>query len=102
MPHVRPPLTSSATPPSARTLKLNPPKTATGIGLFPIEPLPSSPNAPNPQQYAAPEVVIPHVRWGPRARALNLKPPDTATGVPTAVALGVPLPSAPNRVRPQQ
>src|SRR5919199_1508232 len=79
---------------------VRPPATAMGTELFAKEPLPSWPEALNPQQYAAPAAVRPHVRNAPADSETNAGPPVTATG--TELELNEPLPSSPKSLVPQQ
>ena len=80
--------------------KVRPPPTATGVGLFAVAPLPSSPYVLSPQQYAAPPAVNPHVDEKPALMLLNTRAPETATGVPLLIV--VPFPSSPSTLLPQQ
>src|SRR5437660_11129195 len=67
-------------PPALTATKESPPDTCTGVRLCVIVgPAPSSPNWPNPQQYAAPDVVTPHVWPLPALTAAKVGPPETVT-----------------------
>src|ERR1051325_3281432 len=63
--------------------------------------MPTSPNALNPQQYAALPAVSPQVcRYAPASTLTKLTPP--ATGVGVVRTLSVPSPSWPSPLAPQQ
>src|SRR5438874_1040940 len=84
--------------PTLSAVNVIPPATATGTRLELLVP---SPRGPDPQQYAAPPVVRPHVVPDrPPVRATNVSPP--LTGVGTAPELVDPLPSCPLSPVPQQ
>jgi len=63
-------------------------------------PVPSWPEDPLPQQYAAPLVVTPHADPSPALTSEKLRPPATAAGV--AVPVLVPVPRLPFTFTPQQ
>jgi hypothetical protein len=74
-------------------VKVRPPETATGTLLESVDPFPSSPLPPKPQQYAVPSLVSPHACATPVTSVTNWKPPDT--GVGTELLAVVPFPSWP-------
>ena len=65
-----------------------------------MDPVPSWPLPPNPQQYAAPAVVTAQLCKLPAEIAVKFSPPATATGNERLVS--EPLPSWPERLAPQQ
>jgi len=68
-------------PPALTLTNVNPPLTATGVGIIdPVEPLPSWDDQFAPQQYAVPVVVMAQVCCPPALIWLKRRPPVTGTG----------------------
>src|SRR5689334_22853788 len=99
--------------PALRLPNTSPPATAAGLALHPptgnceghwsgavATPAPSWPSSFNPQQYAAPLVVMPQVCRPPAVIAEKVSPPLTATG--TELTVIEPSPSSPVMPSPQQ
>jgi hypothetical protein len=61
-------------------VKLSPPATGTGTFDDVVDPVPSCPDAPFPQQYAVPLDVRPQVLLSAAVSTTNLSPPLTRTG----------------------
>jgi hypothetical protein len=68
-------------PPALTLMNVNPPLTATGVGIIePVELLPSWDDQFAPQQYAVPVVVMAQVCCPPALIWLKRRPPATGTG----------------------
>ena len=66
-------------PPALTLVKVRKPMTAFGTEL-PLLRLPDSPYELEPQQYGAPDPMIPQLCESPAVIAVNVNPPNTATG----------------------
>src|SRR5262249_38052734 len=83
--------------PTLKPVKVSPPATSTGTLLLVVEPLPSSPASPSPQQYAVPEIVRPQVNPPPVFTSAKMSPPATLTGALPPDSLVAPRPCPPTR-----
>ena len=87
--------------PALTDAQLFPPLTSTGVVLFPrVVPSPSRPLLLDPQQYASPAVVTPHVWLRSALTDAQLCPPLTLLGAKRCIV--VPSPSRPLLLYPQQ